>query len=374
MKNIKIYEVYKTLSEIQKNNFWASVINIFLIVFTFWLGLTIQFMIVDTNAKYNNQLIRLEYNEKISHDYEKFLYYQQLFNNDIAQLIKGSKTEQYVRMVSLSPDKMLVYANTVDSIVQYATKLSWSVPNNHIKVLRNELLMVSSLNGILKVYLNNTQETLSVNDVEKYFQSEDFIKTNKIILPSDDSFIQEVTNIVKGWYAPSLNYNSYFLKLLSTNYEYIINITKIINFAFHNVPITTFDKVVVFWNDIPNVLKSIIALVLLIIIGIIFANYYLKSMSFPSKNKMYSKDEYDQLKNEKLKLKEEIVMLESLILQNTAIIETQAKQIKNLELNLDVKEENYIKILSELGEKNRKIRHLEEYNKALILGLDNFES
>lgn len=129
-----------------------------------------------------------------------------------------------------------------------------------------------------------------------------------------------------------------------------------------------------FWNDIPNVLKSIIALVLLIIIGIIFANYYLKSMSFPSKNKMYSKDEYDQLKNEKLKLKEEIVMLESLILQNTAIIETQAKQIKNLELNLDVKEENYIKILYELGEKNRKIRHLEEYNKALILGLDNFES
>lgn len=183
MKNIKIYEVYKTLSEIQKNNFWASVINIFLIVFTFWLGLTIQFMIVDTNAKYNNQLIRLEYNEKISHDYEKFLYYQQLFNNDIAQLIKGSKTEQHVRRASLSPDKMLVYANTVDSIVQYATKLSWSIPNNNIKVLRNELLMVSSLNGILKVYLNNTKETFSVNDVEKYFQSEDFIKTNKIIYP-----------------------------------------------------------------------------------------------------------------------------------------------------------------------------------------------
>lgn len=66
----RLVKVYQSLSDNQRNNFWLAASNLFLVVFTFWLGLTVQYIVVDNNAKLNAKLMQLEYYRNVSQDYD----------------------------------------------------------------------------------------------------------------------------------------------------------------------------------------------------------------------------------------------------------------------------------------------------------------
>lgn len=52
---------YKRLSHNDKVQFWQIVTNVFLVIFTFWMGLSVQKMVVDNATKFNDNKTKVDY-------------------------------------------------------------------------------------------------------------------------------------------------------------------------------------------------------------------------------------------------------------------------------------------------------------------------
>ena len=52
---------YKKLSHNDKVLFWQIVTNVFLVIFTFWMGLSVQKMVVNNATKFNDNKTTVDY-------------------------------------------------------------------------------------------------------------------------------------------------------------------------------------------------------------------------------------------------------------------------------------------------------------------------
>ena len=66
-------KVYQSLSPNQKMNYWTTLSNMLLVLITFWLGFTIQYIVADKNASIAAKNQRAEYAEKMMPVYEDLI-------------------------------------------------------------------------------------------------------------------------------------------------------------------------------------------------------------------------------------------------------------------------------------------------------------
>ncbi len=360
--HFRLIKVYQSLSDNQRNNFWLAASNIFLVVFTFWLGLTVQYIIVDNNAKLNAKLIKLEYYKNISQDYEKLIQQQNLFSNSSLSIPEESSPIFILTTYfDLYNNSFKEITTVTDSVIVLANKLEWIISERKVaKKLENDILKATLFNGLLKSSVVNSKIQNRDNLLDAYLKSDFFINQTHVI--TTDDFRKEAINQIND-IAKSTDSNELFCaKILNEIVSAVSDIFIILNTEIDNTPNNDFEDIVVIWDDVPTIIKSLIILLLLLIIGFFVANRLLIKMYLPSKSKVYTKEEYNSINRKKEELEKKIKLLEDSLLQNDSIIYTQQVQIKKMEESIEDKDEQYIELLTELGEKNRQIKALKEYN------------
>lgn len=65
---LKMRKDYRMISSGQKSNYWTIITNMFLVLFTFWMGIFVQDLIANKNSKLNDRLLRVQYVDKIRPD------------------------------------------------------------------------------------------------------------------------------------------------------------------------------------------------------------------------------------------------------------------------------------------------------------------
>ena len=69
-----IKQNYSPLSPDSKSSFWQILTNIFLVFFTFWMGIFVQDLIASKNEAVNKKMVTFEYVDRLSPNYKKILY------------------------------------------------------------------------------------------------------------------------------------------------------------------------------------------------------------------------------------------------------------------------------------------------------------
>lgn len=65
---------YTPLSPDSKSSFWQILTNIFLVFFTFWMGIFVQDLIASKNEAINKKMVTFEYVDRLNPNYKKLLY------------------------------------------------------------------------------------------------------------------------------------------------------------------------------------------------------------------------------------------------------------------------------------------------------------
>ena len=120
-----IKKLYTRMRPEAKQSFWTVITNIFLVAFTFWMGIYVQDIVASRNSQYNARLARIEYMEKVKPRYEALLseYYTQW--SFIANIIKGidPKDIANAKYVLNLPDVEIpieyYYSATPDSLIAF---------------------------------------------------------------------------------------------------------------------------------------------------------------------------------------------------------------------------------------------------------------
>ena len=95
----KLSKLYKALSDNQRYNFWSAATNLFLCMFTFWLGITIQFIVVDKTIDYQSENARIEFMKYVEPHYKNLLHTsnyicESVLNQELYDILKTNEKQE----------------------------------------------------------------------------------------------------------------------------------------------------------------------------------------------------------------------------------------------------------------------------------------
>ncbi len=363
------YRMYQGLSDSQRSNFWVTATNLFLCVFTFWLGLTIQFLVVDKVDKYNATLVRIEYEDKVIPTYLKLLHFSQpiwdLISTDELEkisnkidscekiLIKKHREEKLKAIKStyfsgLNKKYNLEVASAIDSVLDCASQLRFIIPEQEDSII----MMISKMymtNTVISTYKKNEisdDTTLVFMPLNAFFNTAQWNKlTRRMIGPDNKNDMTVAYNILRN-----MNINEDMDFLLSEQVGMLlINIWQLSYLFQENLGYNNSAKLNNFWNTTSVWNKSIIVLLLFFIVFVPFIIIFLRQLlTLRSK---YTDEEYRKIRDDKFKLQRD-VELQRLAIENS--LESMNSMKKELISECD----KNVELLQELKEKNAEIRKL----------------
>lgn len=351
MRKTNLLQVYNKLSITQRNNFWLAATNVFLVAFTFWLGITIQFIVVDQNSKYNNKLTRLEYYSKMSDVYTSTIAAQNAYYHsnvykfvsnidmesieeaDVPGILDSLFNKEYLR-------DMVLYA---DSIMYNASKIQFVITDSKIyENFSDAFLAIFISSQQLKIFLEYPGISFR-EQWRKALSDEDFYKTINIPLSPN-----HINRLIKGFSDKQLDegeirnvlFNAF--RMLSGN---INNMIEIIDSEINQFSNKTYLRQ---WEAIPVWLKSIIILLIMLVVAYYFTSFFLSRMYLPSKEKMYSKEEYKNMETDLYSKKAELINLVNLNQEIEEKLKKQQEELRLKEIKLIRMENKYTDLLAEI--------------------------
>lgn len=205
---MKVIDIYKKFSSEQKVNFWTVTTNVILVMFTAWLGFTIQDVVVSKNTQLQNKLIRYEYGERI------YPWYENIYNENVPFLSeavgimyqKGLPEEvQNDTLSSLISGKRKQLLVLGDSVVNVMGKMRYfiedpddieSIEQNNAQILMLAA-MITELDSLDKNPKYQVKATVlsDVVNSNKFFMTCGFNTANRDSL---DNYWSSIVDSVKG--------------------------------------------------------------------------------------------------------------------------------------------------------------------------------
>lgn len=243
------WNIYKRLSNDNKVQFWAISSSCFVALFTFFIGLTYQYLVIDESKEENRRIVHTQYVDNITpillqnRNIEKFSYYCSKkinqFEKDIDK-IKGNNATKGILRKDLDRVNLLSTINKFTDSVYFFSKNIYEaveIPKYYLyDNLRDSILnRQNDLDVAIKCYeIINTfsHSTSNAKDIF-YKQLDDFISAPAEV---DDKLKMIADEYYK---ADSEDYAVYKLKLVSSMVENIMRIREI----FYKESIPPFEKV-----------------------------------------------------------------------------------------------------------------------------------
>lgn len=115
-----MFKHYKKMSKNNKVVFWQVITNLFLVVFTFWMGLFVQDFIASKNASVNERLLQMQYNKIVYPEYleiERHACLDEMYK--IAFESKSNQDSIDIKTSSLRLGcNLILYSDSIDAIVR----------------------------------------------------------------------------------------------------------------------------------------------------------------------------------------------------------------------------------------------------------------
>lgn len=332
----KLSELYRSLSDNQRYNFWIAATNIILCFFTFWYGLTLQFAVVDETTNYQKKILHQEYDTKVEPRYLNMLYAQQdlgqLFSKkDLDKMkeinnmfkIRNNKLskhnidlkEDIIQHIKENGQKLKSYYDTiiqpsVYTIINEATKLRYVLPEKEQNEIARLTLEILTFDGVYYAFIDSKSKTEYLEKITEYFLSPQYVENTRI--PINGITIDYMRENAEKLYENYLVLSIFDEELLA---EYVM-LSKIIN---NTISIyLKFDDELGFlrniskWDALNLWEKSTIILLITLVIGWVFSFFFLKRVCMPLKSKRHpTRDEYNEIKKDVDNLKDQIEELET---------------------------------------------------------------
>lgn len=124
---MKITEFYSAMSHGQKVTFWTLVSNVFLVIFTFWMGLFVQDFIADKNANLTKELVRFDYIDRIYPTYKSMISSEVMdsmwmYTMEKNELANSESDNNRIMLkagdyIDRNRDKIMAWADTMCSVL-----------------------------------------------------------------------------------------------------------------------------------------------------------------------------------------------------------------------------------------------------------------
>ncbi len=112
---------YSRMQHDQKVIFWQIISNISLTIFTFWMGLSIQDVFVDTTSKYNERMVRMEFVDKVYPMYVD-LNNIEFYSNAAKDLAINAQKKGHTTSIKSAPNLNDYFSNNTDEFINDARK------------------------------------------------------------------------------------------------------------------------------------------------------------------------------------------------------------------------------------------------------------
>ena len=299
-QKIRLAEVYKSLSDNQRQAFWNSAINIFLVIFTFWLGLTVQFIVVSTNKSYNDELIKLQYFDKLKEDRERLNLVLSL--RDEIDLIQGD-TKERIKILSdsiLFQSEVLKYFEIEDSILNVCEHLRWHVKSKtKLKQFDDSLAKCLVDVRISSIFLSSTSVEEVATKIHNHVASEESRKRFGYSSKKEkNTTINNAIETAKKYYNSTLLQREYLI--IDAMAEYNSTVRSITDLLKEEMAEYSSSKFINTIHDLSHPFTiSVLLLVLCIGISIPIASLILKRMHVSTTERGFTKEEYESMQKDK---------------------------------------------------------------------------
>lgn len=171
-----MFKHYKKMSKNNKVVFWQVITNLFLVVFTFWMGLFVQDFIASKNASVNERLLQMQYNEKVYPKYVEVEKHE--FLDKIYRIVHESKSNQDsidAKFAALWLGcNLILYSDTIDSIARRNVSIMNEYRYYCLDKSQSDSITVNNAAILLflktKELIRNDSIKKSYNDFKKEFQ------------------------------------------------------------------------------------------------------------------------------------------------------------------------------------------------------------
>lgn len=384
----KISRLYKSLSDNQRYNFWSAATNLFLCMFTFWLGITIQFIVVDKTIDYQLENERIEFMKYVEPHYNNLILAnkyigENMINQEMYELLLKKEKEPSMEAINIYKKHMAQFnsnyreiMSNVDQFIESTMLLKYTISdeikrndiNTHVNMIRdNKFILdiiksddvhIDSIEYVIKEYYTSNEFAIGTKSFTSFITTEKLediiINPIKEIRRQMQSINTEKTKIMIAYYFFS-----------SVTYTHILEVCKIYENELYGGSKEV--SISQWWNNVPLFYKSFLVLICTIVIGYLFCRWFLFKLSLPSNPKRdYTVQEYRSLKKERDNVYK--------IFENQNEIKRLREEItkNNISLRKVYKHEDEIRLLEKLTkEKDIKIKTLEEEIKKIEEEINN---
>lgn len=285
---------YKKLSHNDKVLFWQIVTNVFLVIFTFWMGLSVQKMVVDNATKFNDNKTKVDYLLPI---YNKIIA-KETFIKFVSEITTASKEDIKTAANNISEWT----SNNIDTVISDAKEIVELMSIFRYYVNDEEYRTISAHNSnillnikLIELYKIHTPgEDININkSLTEYIHSEEYMKNvyhylgekvPKLISDMDElnsGMLSSIdTSLIKEIAAP-MAYGNYANNIFSSIYTNFVILKK------HIEP-----------NNNPFEFKLDRDTILVLVLGIIFIIFfgYWVAKLISSRVNVVSETDYKELK------------------------------------------------------------------------------
>lgn len=344
-KTLKLFELYNSLSDNQRSQFWGAAINVFLIIFTFWLGLTVQLVVVDTNKSYNEELIKMQYQKKLTEDRHKLnIAKSSRFEGGLVAKWNSGEVD-----VLLDYDKfkenVIAYYAIEDSILKICEDLRWHIKSK-VRLKQFDDSLKECLNDLSRnlVFLKGENELEIMDEYSNFLRSDGFKKRYGGLSVEDaDTLRKSLRPAAMRFLSLSQVEKEAAVVNLMTDYSRTSRF--LVDLIEHEMEEYNDCGFINKLSDSSPFFKSLILLIVCLGMSIPISALILHKIHIPSTDRGYTKEEGSMILKERDEWKSRAKELDCLVL-------LQNDKIKILEQKYDDLRDDYMDVLAELGERN----------------------
>lgn len=334
---MKLSELYKSLSDNQRFNFWTGTTNLFLCLFTFWAGLTLQFAVVDKATNYQSKLLYQEYDTKVTPKYlnlleaerDIFLLYSKddfdkikETNKDLSSLLNKPSFKDFSKekIQSITNTYSMLISN-YDSIIRPSTEtitnnaidLRYVLPENKKKEIENLTQKILLYDAIYYALSNSKSQDELSSKLNDFFKSEKYTKNTRLAINgiTRDLIIEDAIKIYNNAYDksklhPSLPINELLNCQILTS---IVLDAAEIYLIYDNE--LGFNKQISWWDNQSLWIKSIIVLLCTFIGGMVIFIMFFKILCSQKTKRRPTREEYNDMKKNINNLQDQVEAFET---------------------------------------------------------------
>lgn len=327
---IALRDCYKSLAPESRGHYWVLVTNVFLVIFTFWLGICIQDLVANKNAKASLKLAHYEIVDRMQDKY--FSVYDscgsiisELYKITYASINKKEQTKEIYRYINMNKEDILYSAKCIVNIVgEYKYYFDSQKTSN--ASLNNSLILVGlKLLAIINNKENLTNELLK-KDLINYMATPEFMikgSLNSRLLELSNTMIEMFEKIQRE--NKKEDYEREIIKnfILVPELSNIMLLTDEINYAN--------DGDESFLSTINIILKSksIYALIPLIFFALLVCEFFIRTFAPISIIKNEHK-KYNEIDNKIKQYETEIQQMKDSFKSQYTILVSKDEEIKEL--------------------------------------------